>query len=556
MKWIVNSEEMKACDSNTITHFGVPSLVLMERAALSVAEQVQKQVPAEGSILIVCGSGNNGADGLAAARLLHQQGYRVDAVQVPDCKKRSTENQLQRDILERYGIHITEHILADREYDCVIDALFGIGLSRAPGGVYAEWIRIMNRLGGFKIAVDMPSGVSSDDGRAYDPAFDADLTVTFAYQKAGQILYPGCEKCGEVITAKIGITDDSWLERKPACYTLETEDLKNIPPRPSRSNKGTFGRVLAVAGSKNMAGAALFCAQAAYRTGCGLVKIYTSETNRIILQSALPEAVLVTYDETEEVEPSVFPEAKPSGRSASLQEDQSELPGRTAFPEADLSGRPGLPEEEETILTAFEKKGKTQEPLADAVKWADVIILGPGIGQNKKARAAVAQVLRTADVPVIADADALNILAQQPDLLRSASARLILTPHLGEMARLCKKQIPDIQNTMRQTAEEFAAQYHLVCVLKDAVTVTASASGTCLNTSGCSAMAKGGSGDVLAGIIAALAAQGMEPEEAAQMGVYIHGLAGEAAARQKGSYSVLARDIIDGIGAVLGTNIL
>lgn len=505
MKWIVNSEEMRYCDSNTIKHFGVPSLVLMERAALSVAEQVLKKIPAKGSILIVCGSGNNGADGLAVTRLLYQRGYEVTAAQVPDYGKRSPENQLQRDILEKYGINITDHIPSDRKYDCVIDALFGVGLSRAPQGVYAEWIQAMNAACGYKIAVDMPSGVSSDDGRAYDPAFTADLTVTFAYQKVGQLLYPGCEKCGEIITAEIGITDASWLERRPSCFTLEAEDKKRLPKRPPRSNKGTFGRVLAVAGSKNMAGAALFCAQAAYCTGCGLVKIYTEETNRIILQSALPEAILSTYEET-----------------------------------ADAKG-----------AKEAQKVKALQQSLADAVNWADIIILGPGIGRSKQAYAAVEQVLLTADVPVVADADALNILAENLNLLRSASAKLILTPHPGEMARLCKKPIPEIQNTMRQTAEEFASQYHLVCVLKDAVTVTASASGTCLNTTGCSAMAKGGSGDVLTGVIAALAAQGMEPEEAARMGVYIHGLAGEAAARQKGSYSVLARDLIDGIGTVL-----
>lgn len=511
MKWIVNSEEMKYCDSNTITHFGVPSLVLMERAALSVTEQVLKKIPAGGSILIVCGSGNNGADGLAAARLLYQRGYEVTAVQVPGQGKRSPENQLQRDILQKYGINITEHIPADRTYACVIDALFGIGLSRAPQGVYAEWIQAMNAACGYKLAVDMPSGVSSDDGRAYEPAFTADLTVTFAYQKAGQLLYPGCEKCGEVVTAEIGITDASWLERKPACFILEAEDKKRLPKRPARSNKGTFGRVLAVAGSKNMAGAALFCAQAAYCTGCGLVKIFTAQANRMILQSALPEAILSTYEEADEDEFS-----------------------------ADFEGK-----HDPHVMQ------KQQESLADAVKWADVIILGPGIGRSKQAYAAVEQVLQTADVPVVVDADALNILAEQLHLLHSTSAKLILTPHLGEMARLCKKPIPDIQNTIRQTAEAFALQYHLVCVLKDAVTVTASASGTCLNTTGCNAMAKGGSGDVLAGIIAALAAQGMEPAEAAQMGVYIHGLAGEAAAQQKGSYSVLARDLIDGIGTVL-----
>lgn len=505
MKRIVNSEEMKFCDSNTINHFGVPSLVLMERAALSVVEEAVKKVPQAGCVLIVCGGGNNGADGLAVARLLYQRGYEVVVAQTPDNGKRTKENLLQRDILQKYGINITEQISRLKKYDCVIDALFGVGLSRAPAGIYAQWIQIMNQLGGFHLAVDMPSGVSSDDGCAYVPSFAADLTVTFAYQKAGQMFYPGREKCGDVITADIGITNDSWLERRPTCFALEPEDLKEIPKRPARSNKGMFGRVLVIAGSTNMAGAALFCAQAAYVGGCGLVRLFTSEANRVILQSTLPEAILTTYQETD-----------------AQADAKSEIT-------------------------------KVNEALAQAIAWADVIAMGPGLGRSRTACRIAEQVLLTADIPVIADADALNIIAEKTELLADADAALVVTPHLGEMARLCGRPIPDIQNSLRSTAEQFAARYHVICVLKDAVTVTAGPSGTWLNTSGCSAMAKGGSGDILTGIIAALAAQGMEPEAAARMGVYLHGLAGEAAALQKGSYSVLARDLLHAAGTVFHT---
>lgn len=543
MKRIVTSEEMKFCDSSTIEHFGVPSLVLMERAALSVVEQMPAELSRGGRILVVCGNGNNGADGLAIARLLYQRGCTVAAVQMKESGKRSPENQLQRQILERYGVQILddipggdyaektdteagkeyrvsektdteagkernasektdteagkEHNASEKtDYDCVIDALFGIGLSRAPAGAYAEWITAMNRLSGYKIAVDMPSGVSSDSGEVYEAAFQADLTVTFAYQKAGQVLYPGCEKCGAAAVTEIGITDESWLERRPSIYALEKEDLKRLPHRPARSNKGTFGRLLVIAGSKDMAGAALFCAAAAYRTGCGLVKVCTPEDNRLILQSALPEAVLMTYEE---------------------------------------------------------KKLK-QEPLLEAMKWADVIALGPGIGTGRQARRIVELVLEHADVPLAADADALNIAAEHLELLKHTKAELIITPHLGEMARLCRKTVPEIQSSVLQTARDFAKRFHLVCVLKDAVTVTAVRDGAAyLNTSGCNAMAKGGSGDVLTGIIAGLLGQGMPAGEAAAMGVYIHGLAGEAAAEKHGNYSVLARDIIGMIGTVMKT---
>ncbi len=495
MKRIVNSEEMKFCDSNTIHHFGVPSLVLMERAALLVTEETVKAAPDTGRVLIVCGNGNNGADGLAVARLLYQRGYAIVVVQTPDNGKRSLENQLQRDILGKYGIKITEQMPQSFSFDCVIDALFGVGLTRALTGIYAQWIQLLNQTDSFRIAIDMPSGVSADDGTTYEPSFAAHLTVTFAYQKAGQLFYPGCETCGKVVIADIGITDESWLGRRPGLFAPEPSDLLRIPKRPARSNKGTFGRVLVIAGSMGMAGAALFCAKAAYACGCGLVKIVTCEENRSIIQTSLPEAILSVYQTQD---------------SEQMREDL----------------------------------------LAEAIRWADVIAIGPGLGTAPAACKMTRQVLLTAKTPVIADADALRILADQPDLLRQSSASLIVTPHPGEMAGLCKKKIPDILKDLRGVAVQFAAQYDLICVLKDAVTVTAGPSGTYLNTSGCSAMAKGGSGDILTGMIAALAAQGMELQEAAYIGVYLHGLAGEAAAEQTGSYSVLAGDLLHAIGTV------
>lgn len=505
MKRIVNSEEMKFCDSSTITHFGVPSIVLMERAALSVVSRIPEEFINGGSILIACGSGNNGADGLAAARMLHQKGCDVTVARMPDNGRCTQENKMQLSILNKYKIRVVDSIPQPDAYDCIIDALFGVGLSRPPEGVYAQWIYALNQKSGYKIAVDLPSGVSSDTGQVYLACFQADLTVTFAYYKIGQILYPGCEKCGRVVVEQIGITDDSWLSRSPSCFMPDKEDLYHLPHRPKRSNKGTFGRVLVIAGSTNMAGAALFCAKAAYRTGCGLVKIYTPDRNRVILQTALPEAIIAAYDE------SMYEEVSSDKH------------------------------------TAFEKENL----LRDAIQWADVIAIGPGIGTGPDARRILEQTLKEARVPLVLDADALNIAAADPQLLSTASSPLILTPHLGEMARLTGRQVLEIQNTMISTAEEFAGRHQLVVVLKDAVTVTASPSAVYLNTSGCSAMAKGGSGDVLTGMIAALLAQGMEPEKAAVMGVYIHGLAGEAAARQYGEYSVLAADLIESIGSIM-----
>ncbi len=493
MKRIVNSEEMKFCDSNTISHFGIPSLVLMERAALCVVSHIPAQ-HLQGRVLIVCGNGNNGADGLAIARLLYQKGCELAVAQIAGSGKRSQENEAQLHILKQYGIPISGRIPDRMDYSCVIDALFGVGLSRAPKDAYAEWIMDMNRINGYKVAVDIPSGVSGNTGMAYEPSFCADLTVTFAYRKVGQILYPGREKCGAVVVSDIGITDESWLGRQPACYAPDREDLAKLPKRPAHAHKGTFGKLLVVAGSKNMAGAALFCAQAAYRTGCGLVKICTPEENRAVMQTALPEAVLLTYKE---------------------------------------------------------EAGPVTESIARAVQWATVIALGPGLGTGKAAQELVKLVLQHAAVPMVIDADGLNILSGHLDWLEESRAKIIVTPHLGEMARLTKKELPQIQNDLVGTAREFARRYAVICVLKDAATVTASSDCAYLNVSGCSAMSKGGSGDVLTGIIAGLLAQGMETEDAAYVGAYIHGLAGEAAAEQMGSHSVLARDLINAVSRVL-----
>ncbi len=552
MKRIVNSEEMKFCDSSTITHFGVPSIVLMERAALSVVSRIPEEFIKDGSILIACGSGNNGADGLAAARMLYQKGCDVTVARVPDNGRCTQENKMQLSILNKYKIRVVDSIPQPDAYDCIIDALFGVGLSRPPEGVYAQWIYALNQKSGYKIAVDLPSGVSSDTGQVYPACFQADLTVTFAYYKIGQILYPGCEKCGRVVVEQIGITDDSWLSRSPSCFMPDQEDLYQLPHRPKRSNKGTFGRVLVIAGSTNMAGAALFCAKAAYRTGCGLVKIYTPDKNRVILQNALPEAIIAAYDESiyeESVyEESMYEESSYAIKKDTANEEVSAIEKASAIEKVSAIGEYTTNEKVSSDKhTAFEKGN----PLLDAIQWADVIAIGPGIGTGPGARRILEQTLKEARVPLVLDADALNIAAADPQLLSTASSPLILTPHLGEMARLTGRQVLEIQNTMISTAREFAGRHQLVVVLKDAVTVTASPSAAYLNTSGCNAMAKGGSGDVLTGMIAALLAQGMEAEKAAVMGVYIHGLAGEAAARQHGEYSVLAADLIESIGSIM-----
>lgn len=521
MKIVVDGGQMKQCDKNTIEHFGVPSLVLMERAALGVVEEIeryfqegpQKERVALGTVeeyeryfqeepqrakkrrlaLAVCGWGNNGGDGLAIGRLLWQRGYDVTIVMPPGNGRLSEETRTQKEILNNYGITVEEAI-PDKEFDVIIDALFGIGLTRNLEGVYREYLMAMNEKEGLKAAVDIPSGIHADTGAVMGIGFQADLTVTFAFAKPGLLLYPGAEYAGRVLVKEIGIDTHSFLQEKPSMYCLEWEDFAWIPKRKAHSNKGSFGKILTVAGQKNMAGAAFLSAKASYVTGAGLVRIFTEDKNRTILQQLLPEAILTTYEGTKFL----------------------------------------------------------SESLSEAVSWASAIVAGPGIGTGKAAKKLVKTILKQAKVPVVLDADGLNVAAEFPEWLKETKASVIVTPHLGEMARLIGKEISEIQKQLVETAREFAKEYHVICVLKDARTVTALPDGRAyMNTSGNSGMATAGAGDVLTGVIAGLLVQGMEPEQAAPMGVFLHGAAADKKAAETGEYSMLAQDIIDGIRAVL-----
>lgn len=497
MEYLVHSREMKMCDENTISYFQVPSLVLMERAALGFTDALlARQIPMR-HIFIICGTGNNGGDGMAIARLLFLRGIQVSVYLAGDKRRLSPEAKQQYHILQQYGVPQLEalpQLTGGMPEDAVIiDALFGIGLSRKIEGEAAECIHWMNQCSGYKAAVDIPSGVSADDGQILGCAFRADLTVTFGYRKVGMLLYPGAAACGETVTCDIGIGPESWREKKPTVYALEDADCREYLRRRADGHKGTFGKVLLIAGSVNMAGAAVLCAKAAYAAGCGLVRVYTPEENRVVIQTAVPEAILTTYQEK-----------KP-----------------------DMSA------------------------LNEALSWADVIVLGPGLGTGETAHRIVDTALRNAAVPMVVDADALNIIAEQPQRLLSPHTELILTPHLGEMARLSSLAVSYIKENLISAAEEFAREYNVICVLKDARTVTAVPyRGTYLNTTGNCGMATAGSGDVLSGIIGSLAAQGIACDIAAPLGVYLHGRAGDAQTAQTGAHGLCAGGIPEGLQKV------
>ncbi len=514
MRALLTGQQMKEVDQITIGEIGIPSMVLMERAALAVVEEVKKRSKPEDRVWCVCGCGNNGADGVAAARMLFQAGYQVTVMVLGDRSKGSKEFLQQTAIAGKLGIRQMDvgrspefSRIFSQGCDVVVDAVFGVGLCRAVEGMYKaflEQLSAMNRR--LTVAVDIPSGISSEGGQVLGTALQADVTVTFGWEKLGTVLYPGRSYAGEVVIADIGfpkaalsLAERSWQEAgagELCAFACEPEDVKQLPSRPPYSNKGTFGKALIAAGSKNMGGAAYLSALAAYRTGAGLVKVLTVEENRTMLQTLLPEAVLATYD-----------------------------PERMA-----------------------QEPGYYREWLERECGWADVVVLGPGLGREAYAEYLVEMMLTAACSPMILDADALNIIAANPHMTKYFTENIIITPHLGEMARLRGESIGEIRQNLIPTAREYALRFGITCVLKDAATVTALRDGRVfLNVSGNSAMAKGGAGDVLTGVLAGLIAQGMEEGESAVLGVYLHGAAGDTYQKEKGEYGLLARELADRI---------
>lgn len=333
-------------------------------------------------------------------RLLFLKGFDVQIVFVGKREKVTTETARQLAIAEKYEIPIVYDLseIGKQRFDVIFDSIFGIGLSREITGNYFSMIEQMNAMEGTKVAVDIASGVSADTGKVLGIAFRAELTVTFGFAKIGQILYPGAAWTGRLAVKDIGIDAYGFRGKLPECRCLTNEDLTLLPKRKSYSNKGTYGKVLVIAGTVNMAGAACFSASAAYRTGAGLVRVFTPEENRIIVQSALPEAVLTTY----------------------------------------------------------QRDALDEKQLLDVIDWASVIVVGPGLGTDETAGKIVSIVLKHANVPCVVDADALNLIAKDQIPVHSDTTARILTPHLGEMARLCGRKISEIQDDLIGSASEYA----------------------------------------------------------------------------------------------------
>lgn len=492
MRYILTGKQMQSADAHTIHKIGIPSMVLMERAALQTVQIMEQEQLDFKNVLVVCGSGNNGGDGYVIARLLHMKGYSVSIYFTGDDTKRSEENKQQKKIADYYRIPVKQEF-KNEEYSVIIDAIFGTGLKRKIEGRYAEIIETLNQMEGFKVAVDTPSGIHDETGEEMGIAFRADLTVAIAFAKRGQLMISCHPYVGKLQVADIGIYMDAVQSTDKLTYCFETEDFqKRFPKRKENSHKGSYGKVLLITGSKGMSGAAILCARAAYATGAGLVQIYTHADNRIIIQETLPEAIVSTYDEYNEQE------------------------------------------------------------FLKLLTWADVIGIGPGIGMSTTSDQLIRNTLKHANVPCVVDADAINLVAKDMTMMQNRKQSLIFTPHMKEMARLLSCNVSELQEDKVKTLDKFVTQYPVTCVLKDARTLVANVEKNIfLNLTGNCAMAKGGSGDVLTGIICAIIGQKVDIYDSACLGVYLHGMAGDVARTQKGAYSVLASDIIKSISTIL-----
>ncbi|MBI2896053.1 MAG: NAD(P)H-hydrate dehydratase [Deltaproteobacteria bacterium] len=487
-------EQMRAVDRAAITEVGIPGVVLMENAGRGAAEIIAQMRPRR--VAIVCGGGNNGGDGLVVARHLAIRGIERDVLLVADRARISGDAKLNLDAYERAGGSVIDapaglgpHREILARADLIVDALFGTGLDRPVAGVHAETIRTMENEPAPKVALDLPSGLDSNTGQLLGPALHAACTVTFAGLKRGLLVHPGAELAGSVRVVSIGAPPSVLNTVGHDGELLDEGDVgAALPRRQPTAHKGTAGHLLVVAGSTGHTGAALLCGDAAMRAGAGLVTIATGAPAREALDHKVVEVMT-----------------------------------------AELS-RAGLEE-------------LAQNKAAVAI--------GPGWDLDEAAQGMLAAVLGL-DLPTVADASALTLLARDSTSLRGRGRPVILTPHPGEMSRLAGVAVGSVQADRIGIARETAKRLGAIVVLKGARTVIAEPSGRlAIAPFDNPGLGSGGTGDVLTGIIGALLAAGMGEAEAARIGVMLHGLAGDRAREQHGERGMIARDVIAALPGVM-----
>ncbi|HEY7112121.1 MAG TPA: NAD(P)H-hydrate dehydratase [Thermoanaerobaculia bacterium] len=502
---VLGAEAMRRADRAAI-RAGVPSRELMENAAEALVGVLREGHPGWRRVVVVCGPGNNGGDGLAAARLLAGRGVavRVFTLGEPesyrgDAAENATRASAVGLRLESLSVAETRAALPRSlaETDGVLDALFGTGLARPLRGLAARVVDALNRSGRPIVAADLPSGLSSDSGERIGPAVAASQTVAFGAPKVCHVAYPARASCGRVVVADIGIARGILARMGRRFFLTEAADVRGaLPRRPADSHKGDFGRLAVIAGSRGKAGAAILAAHGALRAGAGLVTVFCPASLEAELVAAIPEAMTL-----------------------------------------------GLPEADGALAASAWKDA------ARALRGFDAAIAGPGLSTTRGA-VAFLEDLRRWSGPLVADADALNAFAGRPGALRARAPR-VLTPHPGEAARLLGISTGAIQADRLGSARRLARRAGAVVVLKGAATLVAEPGGdVSVNPTGTPLLATAGSGDVLAGALGALLSGGVRPADAARAAAWLHGAAGELLATELGDAGLLAHEVADAIPRV------
>jgi NAD(P)H-hydrate epimerase len=497
------AQQMKDIDKAAIEGMGIPGLKLMEVAGKSVAEVIADYLGEVGDkkIFIFCGKGNNGGDGFVAARYLTQWGAKVDCFLLG--RKTEVKGDAEVNLKKALDLNISisevqssDELDREIEADLLVDGIFGTGFKGEIKGELGEIVERLNQLEIPKLSIDAPSGLDCDTGEVASNCFRADVTVTLALPKLGQFVFPGKSYCGHTYVADIGIPPEAVGGEKIQLNVLTpSEVVSMLPKRPPDGHKGTFGKLAIIAGSVGMTGAATLTSLSALKAGCGMVILGCPASLNDIFEIKMTEVMT----------------------------------------------RP-LPEVRKKRVLAKRSLGEIRKLL----KWADTLALGPGLGQHFETVELVQRLVSTLKHPVVIDADGLNALAKNPDLLKNRTTPTIITPHIGELSRLVALPIEEIERDRIEIARKTASHFGLILVLKGAPTVIAEPGGEVwINPTGNDGMATAGCGDVLTGIIASFLTQGMGPLESAICGVYIHGLAGDLAANDRGQFGTIAGDIME-----------
>ena len=510
---ILTAAEMREMDRETIQSFGLPGRVLMENAGRGFFQVLMGTFPeaARGGVAVAAGRGNNGGDGFVVARYLAKYGIPVTLYLLADSRRLQGDAADNFKLLTPLDVRVRELPDLDAfsrfqdemsDHAVWIDAILGTGLTSEVTGYFKSVIEFINSLNRPVIAVDLPSGVHSDTGAICGTCIRAAATVTFAYPKIGHCIYPGAAVCGNIHVIDIGIPNPIGARIGPRQHLLTPSSIKALwRPRPHDAHKGRTGHLLAVAGSPGKTGAATLCAIAGLRSGAGLVTL------------AVPETL------------------QPMAAAHALEIMTAPIPdnGDGLFSDAGFK----------SIMTLIEDKR--------------VLALGPGIGTAPQTRDLITRLIPQCLIPMVIDADGINIIAEDPDILLKRRADMVLTPHPGEMARLVNTTPAAIQSNRIGHARQFAEKYKVCLVLKGARTVIARPDGhVYINSTGNSGMASAGMGDVLTGMIAGFMAQGYAPDEAARLAVYLHGDAADAMTREKGPIGYIAGDVMAAVPAAMG----